>query len=211
MPAPSIPTSPNTTNAPKLKSVHDDTGDPISVREVWLQQTWNEEWSKDGPPRPIGPQVYTSQGPTPQGGEPLPNGTYCKVVKTVEYWKVQMGQYYYIEYTIEKKSSKQWIFGAVLLIVGLAAVVITAGAATPLVGSVAAWAVAAGGGLSAGAAATLTAGGTLAVAGGLVMREADDNIVKGVRNGSEGYYTDPIGTPKNLRNDEVIISDWALC
>jgi hypothetical protein len=209
---PPLPSSPNLSDSAKKpdRVLTDGNGNRVWA-EIWLQQTWDQEWSVDSQVQTVGPSIYTGPGPTPAGGEPLPPGRYCRKTLTRTFFRQPMGLYYFYGYKIEKSWSGLEIFGAVLVGVAVIATLAVGGA----VWYGAAWAVTTVAGVSTVTAVStsiLTAAGTLVAAGGVIVAKAEQGESKGARiSGSEGYLQLPLGASDQYHSEVIVVQDWHTC
>jgi len=216
---PPYPQSPNVSSAAQKPDEILEIAGKRYWTEQFLQQTYDNEFSVIGPIVTVGPNNYTSTGPTTLGGEPLPPGRYCMKHHEEKKYRQEMGVFYYVSYEIEEETSGLEILGWVLVGVAVVgATVITAGAfagaATFVVaaGSSAAAAGATVGSLTAVSVAGYKGATALGAAGGIMIGAAKDNEVKGAKiSGGEGYITKPLGEAVNYHNEWIVDEDWKLC
>lgn len=214
MPVPPNPATPDLSDTASKGSKI--VGDKQTGSSVWwdmyLQESYTEEWTVDINPHRRGPVPFTGSGPTTEGGlEPLPPGSYCRDLKDVQKWRQPKALYYYIAYTIEEEWSWLEIGGVVLVGAGLLVLgVATGGAAWGVAGG---WFVATAGGATALTTTLVAAGATTAAIGGVIIKDAESGQIRGQRiNGEEGYVHLPTGDAENYDTErEVITRDWYAC
>lgn len=213
MPRPPLPTTPDLSDSVNKggKIVENKNTGARVWWEMYLQETYTEEWSVDTNPDTRGPLNFTGNGPTPEGQEePLPLGRYCRDIKDVQKWRQSMGLYYYHSYTVEEEWSGWEIFGAVVLVTGLVVLGVATGGAA--FGAAGGWFVATAGGATALTTGLLATGAATAGVGALIIKEAGADESRGKRlQGQEGYTSLPTGDADNYDTEEVVVRDWYTC
>jgi hypothetical protein len=151
----------------------------IGGKDYWVERTLQSTHGTPTPPeeRWTGVRTVTKQAT----GDPAPPRQ-CKQVGTLEHWQQQLGDYWCVPYTLEKKQSGWFWVGVVVLVAG--AVVLTVATGGAAAGVAGGWFVATAGGATA-LTTTLTAVGTvLAVSGtATAVRNLDEADAKGALAG----------------------------
>ncbi|MGQ3684730.1 MAG: hypothetical protein ACUBOA_06955 [Candidatus Loosdrechtia sp.] len=213
MPVPQNPLTPNLSGAAYKggRIVQDKTSNARVWWEMYLQESYTEEWTVDTNLHRSGPVAFTDSVPTVEGQEPLPPGSYCKDTKDVQKWRQPKGLYYYVAYTVEEKWAGWEIFGAALVVAGIVVLGFATGGTA--LGTDDGWFVAAAGGATALTTTLVATGATVAAIGGVVFKEAKTGEIRGKRiHGSEGYVHLPIGDADNYDTErQIVVRDWYPC